>query len=291
MKLVISFPGGGIRGVVQAHIADRMPHTLLRKASMFAGTSTGGLIAIGLGLGRTAAEMESVYADRGGEIFTKTAWRTILPAFVPKYSTAGLQRVLEDVYGLPTHFSACSTPVMVNSYDRQSGRPFHLKSWRTESAGFLAHEAARATSAAPTYFEAFMNRYWDGGVWSNDPALDAYCEARVLWPGEDILVLSIGNGGARAEESHTPGAIQGFSAIGKELVNALLNSPDESTQYRMKCLLPAGRYFHVDACLPEGISRAMDDASPEHIRQLQGFADTLYGVHEKMFDTICEMVQ
>lgn len=283
MKLLVTFPGGGIRGVVQARIASLMPSSILKKASMLAGTSTGGLIAIGLGLGRTPAQMESVYADRGSEIFPKNLWRRVLPAFVPKYSADGLEKVLEDVYGSGTHFKDCGIPVMCNSYDRKNGHPFHFKSWRTESASFLAHEVGRATSAAPTYFPSFMNRYWDGGVCSNDPALDAYCEARWIWPNEEIIVLSIGNGGARGEDDHKPGPIQGFAGIGKELVNALLNSPDESTQYRMSCLLPANRYFHVDAPPPSSVDRAMDDASPENIKALQNFAEQLFDNNQSAF--------
>jgi len=132
-----------------------------------------------------------------------------------------------------------------------------------------------------------MGRYWDGGVCSNDPALDAYCEARILWPNERIIVLSIGNGGGKRGPWKKSWS-EGFAGIAKELIDALLNSPDESTEYRMRALLGAD-YIRIDAEPPDTVDHAMDNASPENIRQLQAFAEGLYFQHRKTLDTVAGM--
>ena len=60
--------------------------------------------------------------------------------------------------------------------------------------GFLLREAARATSAAPTYFSpaVFIDRktdetltLLDGGLVANNPILAAYIEGRKLYPEAD----------------------------------------------------------------------------------------------------------
>ena len=91
---------------------------------------------------------------------------------------------------------------MVTSYDIQNRRTVFIKSWHADHALALrCSEAARATSAAPTYFEP-ANLQWadenrtliDGGVYMNSPAVSAYAEARKLFPDEPIAMLSLGTG-------------------------------------------------------------------------------------------------
>ena len=60
-------------------------------------------------------------------------------------------------------------------------------------------EAARASSAAPYYFEPFKKRLIDGGVMANNPTLDSLAEIfrQGEWEGKTVnigLVLSIGTG-------------------------------------------------------------------------------------------------
>lgn len=73
-----------------------------------------------------------------------------------------------------------------------------------------AWEAARATSAAPSYFAPFKHRknfnkvgflragehvLVDGGIYANNPTKVALQEAEAIWPGRPVsLVLSLGTG-------------------------------------------------------------------------------------------------
>ena len=65
--------GGGIKGVVPAsflsHLEEVLPDTIAGYFDLVVGTSTGGIIALGLGLGLSANEILSFYANRGPKIF------------------------------------------------------------------------------------------------------------------------------------------------------------------------------------------------------------------------------
>lgn len=82
---------------------------------------------------------------------------------------------------------------------------------------FTLWQAARATSAAPLYFEPLQHHnveYWDGGLYFNNPSYIAISEAELIWPStkgkRPDLLLSVGNGFTpetqrrRAESAGTP---------------------------------------------------------------------------------------
>ena len=58
-------------------------------------------------------------------------------------------------------------------------------------------DAGDATSAAPIYYPTAEvgNRYLiDGGIVANHPVLHGYVEARKIYPGDELVVLSVGTG-------------------------------------------------------------------------------------------------
>src|SRR5262249_53932347 len=79
---ILSLDGGGIRGVFPAaflaRLEEHLEHPIARYFDLIAGTSTGGIIAIGLGLGRSAGDILKLYVERGPAIFDQEhgAWRT-----------------------------------------------------------------------------------------------------------------------------------------------------------------------------------------------------------------------
>ena len=92
---ILSIDGGGIRGIFPAAVLAGLEaqYTSGRPISDFfdlvAGTSTGGIIALGLGAGYSAADMLALYVDRGGEIF-------------PPFPQTRLGRVRAGLAGLKT---------------------------------------------------------------------------------------------------------------------------------------------------------------------------------------------
>ncbi|RLE25469.1 MAG: hypothetical protein DRJ65_07665, partial [Acidobacteria bacterium] len=71
---IVSLDGGGIRGIVTVEILRRLAATpglehFLRRADLFAGTSTGGLLALALAKGEPLEAIRDFYVDDGPDIF------------------------------------------------------------------------------------------------------------------------------------------------------------------------------------------------------------------------------
>src|SRR3954453_16431609 len=214
---VLSVDGGGIRGVIPAMVlADLEERTGKHTAELFdliAGTSTGGIIALALtvpgenGKPRwTANDLVDLYLTEGPRIFHHSIGQMLesgLGLLDEKYDARPLEQALEDYLG-EANISEAVTDVMGASYDLEHRKPFFFKSDRAKlkpEHDWLMREAARATSAAPTYFEpekltadGEVFALCDGGVFANNPAMSAYAEARRRHPRAEIRLVSLGTG-------------------------------------------------------------------------------------------------
>ena len=108
---ILSLDGGGIRGVfpaaLLARLEEHLEHPIGRYFDLIAGTSTGGIIAIGLGLGLSAGDILKLYVEQGPAIFgqehgavenwVRQKLRGMAHLFVTKHSSEPLRRSLEDV--------------------------------------------------------------------------------------------------------------------------------------------------------------------------------------------------
>ena len=174
---ILSVDGGGIRGLIPALVLAEL-ESRVREATvdeelalsdcfhLLSGTSTGGLIALGLTVpnrsGRrgpkfTAEDLVRLYRDEGPRIFERSPWRRIftLDGWIgPKYSSAALEEVAKERFG-DVKLRRALREVVITSYDMKNREPHFFKRWRAaESADRnpTMVAAALATAAAPTYF-------------------------------------------------------------------------------------------------------------------------------------------
>jgi patatin-like phospholipase/acyl hydrolase len=108
---VLSIDGGGIRGVFPAaflaQLQKHLEHPIGRYFDLIAGTSTGGIIAIGLGLGIPISEILQLYELKGPRIFDQhrghvVNWlrqrvRSAKRLMGAKYASHELRSALEEV--------------------------------------------------------------------------------------------------------------------------------------------------------------------------------------------------
>lgn len=216
MKRILTIDGGGIRGTFPAaflaNLEKDLDQPIGRYFDLIAGTSTGGIIAIGLALGLRAADILRLYEEEGPAIFSQSrkgvlGWidrhlRTGRWAFWgPKYSSEPLRTALQGVLG-DRLLGEAQTRLVIPAWHPQTQRVYIFKTahhprLQTDRRE-LALDAAMATAAAPTYFAQHVTAndvgLVDGGLWANNPAGLAVVEAIGIlgWPADQINLLSVG---------------------------------------------------------------------------------------------------
>ena len=287
VKRVLSLDGGGIRGIIPALVIAHLERQMGAPASelfdLIVGTSTGGILALGLALqdeqGRpllAAKRMVALYERHGGEIFERSLWRKLRTAgglFEEAYSHEALETILQRYFG-DKRLSDCGTPVMVTSYDIEHRKTVFIKSWHSDHSQLLCAEASRATSAAPTYFEP-VNLEWaeqsrtliDGGVFINSPAVSAYAEARKLFPDEPIAMLSLGTGELTRSIPYDEARTWGSALWVMSLLDCMFDGASKAADHQMRLFL-GDHYLRLQTQLHYA-SDDMDDASRGNIRNLK----------------------
>src|SRR5476649_1962605 len=77
---ILALDGGGIRGLLTAVLLERLLKqnpNLLNNVNLIAGTSTGGILALGLANGMSPTQLRQLYYDKGHLIFDKSWIRNI----------------------------------------------------------------------------------------------------------------------------------------------------------------------------------------------------------------------
>ena len=168
---------------------------------LIAGTSTGGIIALGLGLGLSASEILSFYEEFGPQVFRRSRIKGILSLGFSRYSNQALKTALGSVFG-DRRLGESSNRLLIPALNLENGEvhvyktAHHPKLERDyrEKAVYVA----LATAAAPTYFPTYRSEAGiplvDGGIWANNPTGMAVVEAIGIlgWHRDSLRVLSLG---------------------------------------------------------------------------------------------------
>ena len=188
----------------------------------------------------------------------------------------------------------CKVPTMVTSYDIQNRRTVFLKSWYADHQLVRCCDAARATSAAPTYFEPkpldtgdVASVLIDGGIFMNSPSVSAYAEARKLFPDEPIAVLSLGTGELTRPIAFGEARTWGSALWVMSLLDCMFDGVSKAADHQMQLFL-GERYQRLQTSL-ESASDDMDDASEENIRNLKRTARELINANEAVLEQFFEI--
>lgn len=197
---ILSIDGGGIRGVIPALILSEIEKRTGKKITelfdLLAGTSTGGIIAVGLnvndpetGAAYSAQKIAGLYELNGEKIFKKRSFFSSVGGLAEEaFQHEGLEEVLKSYFG-DAELKDSHSALLVTSYDIEQRKPFYFLSrearMKPDTENFLMRDIARSTSAAPTYFEPHWMPWAenghltlvDGGVFANNPSVLAYTEA------------------------------------------------------------------------------------------------------------------
>jgi patatin-like phospholipase/acyl hydrolase len=291
---ILAIDGGGIRGLIPAVVlADLERRTGRRTADMFdliAGTSTGGILACGLtrpgengGPAFTAADLIGLYESEGPEIFHRSLVKRVesVDGYVDeRYDDRGLNAALRR-YLDGTRLSEAVTDLFITAYEIERREAFFFRSSRarTDPAyDFSFVDSARATSAAPTYFEpvrvsdvAGADSYAliDGGVFALNPAMCAFAELAAAGRRDEIdLVVSLGTG------SHTRRLpfedVRGWGQLewARPLIDVVFDGVAQTVDFELGQLLGPERYVRLQIRLTEA-SDDLDDAGDRNLEALR----------------------
>jgi patatin-like phospholipase/acyl hydrolase len=241
-RRILCIDGGGILGMFPASLLAGLEQHLDRPIGSYfdliAGTSTGGIIAIGLAMGLPASDLLELYEKRGAEIFGDghcpmidylyRKLRAFRWSYRRKHDPGPLRAVLADVLGDKRIGNAKTrlvipawNPVARSVYIYKTAHHSRLKN----DYKSLAVDAALATAAAPSYFPQHVTQHavglLDGGIWANNPVALAVVEAVTLlgWPRNSLHVLSLGC----LEETYTVPKWAGIGTLGTKLVRLLMD--------------------------------------------------------------------
>ena len=316
MQTVLSIDGGGIRGIIPAMVlAEIERRTGKRIAEMFdliAGTSTGGILALGLtkpgqdgGPEYSAKKLIELYETEGGKIFSIPVWHRIHSAAglaEEKYPATGIEDVAQRYFG-DVRLAQAHKEVLVAAYEIEKRGPWFFKRRHAldPAQGFdpFMRDVARATSAAPTYFEPIQlkvsslgNRaFIDGGVHSNNPAMCAYVEARKIHPEEnDFLVVSLGTGEPTREMPYEEVKGWGLALWAQPILNVVF---DGVSDYQLRELLRSEgddkRYYRFQTKLDPSM-HDMDDASAPNIQSLKTKAKEIISKDDADLGALCSQL-
>ena len=291
MHKIIAFDGGGIRGILTATLLERLAAAypaLLGNATLLAGTSSGGIIALSLATGMSPSAVRQLCVDSGPKIFDGN-WGSLGGWFTSKYDNDGLRETLTAVFGGMT-LGALAKEVLVSSFDLDYDDPQeageYSRRWKAKfftnrpadkDRSELALDVALSTSAAPTYFPIYKG-YIDGGVIANNPSVAAL--AQVLAPpvGQpnaygnpgNVLLLSLGSGMSFKwiDETNASWGKLDWIQDGR-IIEIMMEGVADVADFQCAQIL-AGRYKRLAPAFPPGETVDLDDV--EKIRYLSRFA-------------------
>jgi patatin-like phospholipase/acyl hydrolase len=242
---------------------------------LIAGTSTGGIIALGLGLGLSPKEIVEFYLKEGPHIFPK--WfglKSIQHWVIRKFSAEPLESALKKCFAEKL-LGESKKRLVIPSYnlgedDVYIFRTPHHERLRNDYK-VLAWKVAKATSAAPTFFPCARDvnclRLIDGGVWANNPSMVAVVEAfgTLKIPLENQYIFSIGTSETvnhRKKRLNSGGIISW--GIGNVAVDVIMRGQSIGTNNQVTFLLGRDHVHRMDPKVSadefslDGVSKAED---------------------------------
>jgi hypothetical protein len=281
-RRILSIDGGGLLSTFPASflsaIEDKIGAPIGQHFDLIAGTSGGGIIALGVALGLRAQDILDLYVAKGLAIFGQgkgtvadfalQKLRTFRQLGRPKYGSEALRDALSEVFG-ERRLGDANTRVMVPAWNPALRglyvyKTAHHSRLMTDYKDRVV-DVAMATAAAPTYFREHITDndvgLIDGGVWANNPMGAAVVEAvSVLgWPAESIQVLSLGC----LEETYRTPKAAGISTLGLQAIKLLMDGQSKAsigTAYLLTGHPHTRTAIHrIDHTVPERLY-SMDDA-------------------------------
>ena len=314
---ILSIDGGGVRGIIPARFLQALEemsqqpiHTLF---DLIVGTSTGGLVALGLtcpnqkhsGPQYRAKNIVDFYLKESASIFKGSLlrnMRTGVGLWGAKYDRKPLDAILENFFG-DVRLSEALSKVVLPTYSLIEKAPhlFSSTEARDTKIDYWMRDIAGATSAAPTYFDPkiFQDNQGkkcidiDGGIFANNPESIAAMEAYKQQPNlerKDIFLISMGTGSIqlnrRSDQLSNAGVI-GW-VMRANLIDLMMSADSDWYNDEISAIYPNASRLQVS--LPENLG-AMDDATPQALQSLLDLAEAFVHGHTMQLQNLVRVLK
>jgi len=300
---ILSFDGGGVRGIVEAELVRLLEERLNEKQNgdrhvylsdcfhIIGGTSAGGMLATLL---TTPTSLGSMSPKYKAEDIVAILHHRVSDMFVPRILSLGglfgakyrmdcLRSVAREYLGdEKTNNTTRHTAVL--AYDIRMQEAKLITSWNPREV-FSKVDAATATAAAPSYFDpceittipekrktgAPVGRsksytLIDGGTAANNPALYLTMEAKKLYPhATGFELLSIGSGHSNKPIFDMQDA--GILDWAPHVVSMFMSAQTAQTDAFLEGMVP-GNYTRLTPLLNRGDTRLDDTDSRNMARNV-----------------------
>lgn len=279
---ILCLSGGGFRGLYSATLLEMLEKKAEKPLSevfdLIAGTSIGGILAIGLAAGVKASHLREAFEQNAESIFPR--FHTVKGIRIPRLKTGilkgrypqeGLKAAIESMFSSAGAVSIqdLKTKIVVSSVDVTDNAPRVFTSGEQNSPSTLLVDIALATSAAPSYFPEHKlgnNILVDGGLIANAPDMIAVMYALRTERLDDIRMLSIGTAGREGGKASRNPRSSGWLNGGKDVFLLTLDAQEQLSVSWTEELL-RGHYVRID-CSPSseeqkviGLDRTGKDVS------------------------------
>lgn len=309
---ILSIDGGGIRGILSGQVLVALEKKIQQQSGdpsarladyfdMIAGNSTGGILAClylcpdKKNASRplfSAEEAVNLYLQHGQEIFKDENRHTLMSqgGFTnDKYPVELFEKLLKK-YFKDKKLSELLRPCIIPSYNisKRSTHFFTQHDARISTGSdFYVRDVARATSAAPTYFEPALVKSMsgehyplvDGGVFANNPAMCAFVEVLHKFQNadsqkmtvKDILIVSIGTGSEKRSLSYDVAKRWGAMGWIFPVLDIVMAGATDTVDFQLQQIFEssncAHNYFRINPKLGDA-KPEMDNASDQNLEAL-----------------------
>jgi hypothetical protein len=308
-RWLLSFDGGGIRGLMQLNILaeiERLTNkSFIELFDAVAGTSIGGMIACLLTMPDplnpkkpkyTAQNLLDIFVERKNEIF-QSKWQSMGGLFSTRYKTTPLKKLLQELLG-ENKFKDRLLPVVIVTHNLLTNEELLFSSEDTED--FLTWKVAVATGAAPTYFKPQRvfpfechpsHRGYvlsDGGTCMNNPTMAGISLIHSVYSASanDLNVLSLGTGTSGTGQLNKNLLNGGILRWGLSIANTCIAGQASSTN-KLASLYCKERYHRLNPIL-DVHNMKLDNKTESNLDALFAAAHRCLSDNKKEINNIVE---
>ncbi len=294
---ILSLDGGGYKGLFTIACLAEIEKCCGIKVNdyfdLYAGTSTGSIIAVGLAAGCTANEILELYKNIGSQIFPhragyiSCAWKAIKQFFVPIYDNKILKKELQNFFGNKSIEDVCNRNkyIIVPTLCLSNSQPRIFKTdYKPEYNQHNAYKLADivlASCSAPTYFpvakikhpiDGYYEYFVDGGMFANNPSVCAITEAvgNLNINKDNIKLISIAPPIEKVIiKDEFSAKARGILKWNKDLVSMALAGTSIKDAYITKFLLESNKYLRIILEISKNTPKELDRCSKKIINELE----------------------